>query len=144
MQFSSRFTIAVHIMLCLIRFNGEYKLTSTFLAGSVNVNPVIIRNVLGKLKAAGLVEIEAGVGGASLNKKPQEITLLDIFTAVEEERALFHFHEQPNPACPVGKRVHFLLGGSLADAKRALENSLRGVTLQSLAQKLADDEGRQP
>ncbi|MDO4921822.1 MAG: Rrf2 family transcriptional regulator [Phascolarctobacterium sp.] len=143
MQFSSRFTIAVHIMLCLVRFGGEYKLTSNFLAGSVNVNPVIIRKILGQLKEAGLVDVEAGVGGASLRKTPQEITLQDIFFAVEgQEQQLFHFHEQPNPACPVGKRVHLLLDAKLAAAKRALENSLRGVTLQSLANELAEDESR--
>ena len=141
MQFSSRFTIAVHIMLCLIRFGSEYKLTSNFLAGSVNVNPVIIRKILGQLKEAELVEVEAGVGGASLRKKPREITLLDIFNAVEgREQELFHFHEQPNPDCPVGQRVHLLLDGKLADAKKALEANLQTTTLQDLAEALAAAE----
>lgn len=45
MQFSSRLTIAAHIMLCIAAFEKKEKLTSNFLAGSINVNPVIIRNV---------------------------------------------------------------------------------------------------
>ena len=53
MQFSSRLPIAVHILLAIVEFEGKEKTTSTFLAGSVNVNPVIIRNTLGQLKAAG-------------------------------------------------------------------------------------------
>ena len=84
MRFSSRLPIAVHILLCIAVFHDRHKITSTFLAGSVGVNPVVIRNTLGQLKAAGLVHVEAGVGGASLAKEPRDITLLDVFRAVEE------------------------------------------------------------
>ncbi len=40
MQISSRFTIAVHIFACIDTFQNQEKLTSNFLASSVNVNPV--------------------------------------------------------------------------------------------------------
>lgn len=50
MQISSRFTIAVHIFACIKTFENDYKITSDFLAGSTNVNPVIIRKILGQLK----------------------------------------------------------------------------------------------
>ena len=66
MQISSRFTIAVHTLLCIARFSGSQKVTSAFIAGSVNVNPVVIRRTLGQLKEAGIVLVEAGVGGATL------------------------------------------------------------------------------
>ena len=55
MQISSRFTLAVHIFACIDTFQNEYKVTSDFIAGSTNVNPVIIRKILLQLKAAGLV-----------------------------------------------------------------------------------------
>lgn len=110
MQFSSRLPIAVHILLAIVEFEGKEKTTSTFLAGSVNVNPVIIRNTLGQLKAAGLVTVKAGEGGASLAKEPKDITLMDVFDAVEKEEALFHFHENPNPECPVGKKCSYCTG----------------------------------
>ena len=70
MQFSFRMPVAVQILLCLAKFDGVFKLTSNFLASSVNVNPVIIRKTLGQLKAAGLVEVAAGVGGAKLLRTP--------------------------------------------------------------------------
>ncbi|MDD6945709.1 MAG: transcriptional regulator, partial [Ruminococcus callidus] len=41
MQFSSRLTIATHILLCIEIFKDDYKITSNFLAGSIHVNPVI-------------------------------------------------------------------------------------------------------
>lgn len=133
MQFSSRLTIAVHIMLCIQKFKGEYKITSNFLAESVNVNPVIIRQILGQLKEAGLVKVEAGVGGASLIKDADTITLLDIFRAVEKaEEALFHFHKNPNPKCPVGRVVHSVMDDKLKSIQDAMENSMKSITLQSI------------
>lgn len=132
MQFSSRLTIATHILLCIEIFKDDYKVTSNFLAGSINVNPVIIRNVLGLLSSAGIVEIKAGVGGASLAKSPDEITLLDIFKAVEKEESLFHFHENPNPQCPVGRNVHNIMDSKLDTIQSAMENELSKITLSQL------------
>lgn len=138
MQFSSRLPIAVHILLAIVEFEGKEKTTSTFLAGSVNVNPVIIRNTLGQLKAAGLVTVKAGEGGASLAKKPEDITLADIFDAVEKEEALFHFHENPNPECPVGKNVHAVLDNKLFAIREAMREKMESITLQDLIDDMND------
>lgn len=132
MQFSSRLPIAVHILLAIVEFDGKEKTTSTFLAGSVNVNPVIIRNTLGQLKAAGLVTVKAGEGGSSLAKAPKDITLIDVFDAVEKEEALFHFHENPNPECPVGKNVHAVLDNKLFSIQNAMREKMKSITLQDL------------
>lgn len=133
MQYSSRLTIAVHILLCIEEFKDEKKVTSSFLAGSIGVNPVIVRNVLGQLKKSGLVNVAAGVGGSTLVKEPKDITMLDIFNAVEASgEALFHFHENPNPECPVGRRVHAVLDDRLLDVQHAMENKLNEITLQSV------------
>ena len=138
MQFSSRLPIAVHILLAIVEFEGKEKTTSTFLAGSVNVNPVIIRNTLGQLKAAGLVTVKAGEGGASLAKKPEDITLADIFDVVEKEEALFHFHENPNPECPVGKNVHAVLDNKLFAIREAMREKMESITLQDLIDDMND------
>jgi len=136
MQFSSRFTIAVHILLAVNEFDGQFKTTSFFLGNSVNVNPVIIRKTLGQLKDAGLVTVEAGVGGASLAKEPKKITLWDIFCAVEDKKEeLFHFHD-PNMDCPVGANIHAVMDGRLRKFKRNLQRDLDDVTLQDLVKDL--------
>ena len=98
MQISSRFTIAVHVFTCIETFKDQYKMTSDFLASSINVNPVIVRKLLGQLKEAGLIEVRRGLGGASLARPADEITLLDIYRAVEcvGHGELFHLHENPN------------------------------------------------
>ena len=96
MQISSRFTIAIHMLTCMETFKEEYKITSDFLASSINVNPVIIRRILSQLKEAGLIEVKRGTGGAGIIKPLEEITFLDVYRAVEciEENTLFHFHEK--------------------------------------------------
>lgn len=133
MHYSSRLTIAIHILLCIEEFSDEEKVTSNFLAGSIGVNPVIIRNVLGRLKEASLVHVAAGVGGSTLAKAPADISLYDIFEAVEDSgEGLFHFHENPNPECPVGRAVHAVLDERLLEIQRAMENSMRSMTLQSI------------
>ena len=114
------------------------KLTSDFLAGSVNVNPVVIRNTLGKLKKAGIVRVEAGIGGASLARDPSDITLLDIFNAVETDTDLFHFHENPNPQCPVGRSVHPVLGEQLASVQSAMESHLASISLNDLLRGIGE------
>ncbi|MCD8372307.1 MAG: Rrf2 family transcriptional regulator [Clostridia bacterium] len=133
MKISTRFTIAVHTLLVIHILGKENKATSEFIASSVNVNPVVIRRTLQDLKKAGLVTVTAGSGGAKLAKKPKEITLYDIYYAVESvDGELFNFHENPNPECPVGKNIHNLLDGHLAEAQMAMENSLKAVTLKNL------------
>ena len=137
MQITSRFTITVHAMLCITHFSHTHKVTSGFIAGSVNTNPVVIRRILGQLKEAGLVRVEAGISGASLAKAPENITLLDIFNAVEcVEGSLFHFHEAPNPQCPVGRSIHAVLDDTLEDIQCTLENRLAQTTLLDMENKV--------
>lgn len=139
MQISSRFTIAVHTLLAVDTFGNEYKTTSEFIASSVNVNPVIIRRTLQSLKAAGLVEVKAGTGGASIPKDLKEITLFDIYRAMDcLEDGLFHFHENPNPACPVGRNIHAVLDGYLFNAQKAMEDELKKTTLADIRANLIE------
>lgn len=137
MQYSSRFTIAIHILLCIDQFSEEQKVTSTFLAGSIGVNPVIVRNVLLKLQDAKLIITAAGVGGSKLAKDPADITMLDIFKAVEDSNEiLFHFHENPNPECQVGRTIHAVLDDKLMLIQKAMESSMNSVTLQSIIEDM--------
>lgn len=136
MQISSRFTLAVHIFACIDMFKDDYKVTSEFLAGSTNVNPVIVRKILGQLKSAGLVDVARGSGGASIPRPLNEISFLDIYNAVEciENGELFHFHENPNTDCPVGKNIHLVLDDKLMRVQKAMEAELSSITLEDIMQ----------
>lgn len=131
-QISTRFSIAVHT-LSLIAANPN-ECTGDFIASSVNTNPVVIRRIMGMLKKAGLVDVRPGVGGASLLKDPHQITLLDIYRAVNvtEENQLFRIHENPNLNCPVGRNIERVLQAELRDAQSVMEQRLSQTTLDQL------------
>ena len=135
MQIGSKFTIGVHIITAIDYFKDMDRVNSEFLAGSIGVNPVIVRTVISQLRDAGIVQTQRGSSGAELTKRLDEITLYDIYKAVgsvDTEEGLFHFHEQPNPECPVGRNIHQVLDRHLADAQRAMEESLKSVTLADI------------
>ena len=122
MQISSRFTIALHIFACVDTFKDEYKVTSDFLAASINTNPVVIRKILSQLKNAGLIRPLA------------DITFFDVYEAIEpvENGDLFHFHEAPNPDCPVGRNIHGLLDGKLKSIQSAMESEMKKYTIADI------------
>ena len=134
MQISSRFTIAVHVLVCIETFKNDHKVTSDFLASSVSVNPVIIRRLLQQLKKAGIVSVTRGSGGTAIEKPLNEITLFDIYNAVEcvENDGLFHFHENPNALCPIGKNIHSILDVRLEQIQKAMEQEMKSITIQDI------------
>ncbi|MGT2926090.1 Rrf2 family transcriptional regulator [Streptococcus cuniculipharyngis] len=134
MQISSRFTIASHILVYVATYHREEKITSDVLAQSIQVNPVIIRNILGQLKKAGLIAVKRGQGGVSILPSYEDLSLLAVYQAVEsvKNQELFSFHDNPNPACPVGRSIHSLLDDRLLAAQRAMEAELAQVSLADL------------
>jgi DNA-binding IscR family transcriptional regulator len=142
MQIASRLAIAVHV-LSLLGIADENqsdsdKRKSEWLAGSIGVNPVIVRNVTGMLRRAGLVTTHQGVAGAYLAKTLETITLLDIYHAVEavDEGELFALHPQPNPDCLVGANIQTTLEGVFGEAQRAMEARLAATTMQQIVNGL--------
>ncbi|SMO86996.1 Rrf2 family transcriptional regulator [Melghirimyces algeriensis] len=141
MKISSRFTIAVHI-LSLLSISRDAHCTSEWIAGSVNTNPVVIRRVTGMLKKRGLVDVRPGAGGAYLLKGLDEITLLDVYKAVEvvEEGQLFNIHEEPNPDCPVGARIQTVLQLILERTQSAMEEVLGNITMKQVVTDLMETD----
>ena len=131
MQISSRFTIAIHVFACMETFGNDYKITSDFLASSINVNPVIIRKILSQLKNAGLIHVARGTGGTTATRPIDQITFYDVYLAVDllEEGELFHFHDNPNPNCPVGKNIHAALDDKLSCIQTAMEEEMKKYTI---------------
>ena len=135
MKLTSKFTIAVHILTAIEYFGNTETVTSQFLAGSIGANPVIVRNIVGDLKKAGMIDISRGKSGMSLAENLKNITLYDVYKAVNAvaESGLFHFHESPNEHCPVGRHIHEALGGKLSRVQTAMEEELRRMTVADVA-----------
>ena len=131
MQISSKFTIGVHLLAVIDYLGKDEKVTSSVLAGSIGVNPVIVRNVMGSLKEAGLISISQGRSGISLTKAPAQITFYDVYKAVDSvnDYGLFHFHAHPNPECPVGRNIHKAMDAKLERVQRCMEDEMKKTTL---------------
>ncbi|EJP19906.1 transcriptional regulator [Peptostreptococcaceae bacterium AS15] len=134
MQISSRFTVALHIFTCVDTFKDDYKITSDFLAGSINTNPVIIRKILTQLKNAGLITVARGTGGITPTRDLKEISFYDVYQAIEpvENGNLFNFHNSPNPNCPVGRNIHALLDDKLKAIQVAMEDEMKKYSIDDL------------
>ncbi len=133
MQITERFTLAIHTMLCISYFSDKLKVTSTFISQSTNSNPVVIRRLLGQLKEADLIEVRAGVGGAYIKKDLKDITLFDIFTAVDAVgNDFFNFHSNPNCQCPIGKNIHSILDEHLTKVQLAMNEEMKKTNLEEL------------
>ena len=132
MQITSRFTIAVHIITAIEYFKDMDRVNSEFLAGSVGVNPVIVRTVISKLREAGILNTQRGSSGAALAKPLDKISFYDVYKAVDsvnEEEGLFHFHEQPSTNCPVGRNIHKAMDFRLKAVQSAMEEEMQRITL---------------
>ena len=123
---------ASHILLYLAEYETEEKITSNVLADTTGVNPVNIRKILAKLKAAGLVEIKSGIGGAYLSKSMEEITLADIYDAVEEKEELFPMHEHPNVHCPVGASIRGVMESRTGYLQNRLHDMMAAMKLSDM------------
>jgi len=121
--------MAVHVLAVLAYKEGD-RVTSAFLAGSVNTNPVIIRRLLLSLQQARLVDTCKGAGaGSRLNRSPGRINLAEVFKAVEEAEPFATPSRKPNTACPVGHCIRKELERVFLSAKKAMECDLEKTSL---------------
>ena len=132
MRANTRFTVAIHTLTVLAQGHAE-PVTSEYIAGSVNTNPVVIRRVLGALRRARLVESQGGNGGGwRLVANPTAISLADVYRAVDGEPIFPLHHRTPNPNCPVGKHIQGALIERFAAANTAMEAELARTSLEDV------------
>ncbi|MFQ5677621.1 MAG: Rrf2 family transcriptional regulator [bacterium] len=141
MQKNSRFAVAVHVLAGLaiakMRKNDEC-IPSERIAWSVNTNPVVIRRILGRLQAAGWVTTQSGAsGGSKLIEDPKNITLKDVYTAIENRSLLQGNIHHPNEDCPVGSQILPTLDGVLSQVEQAAKQELQETTIAQIAKSIA-------
>lgn len=132
---NTQFSIAIHIMVCI--GSAKKDMTSATLASSVNAYPSFVRRILSKLSKAGLVETSTGkTGSSTLGKKPKDITLLDIYRAVEAPKA-FAIHKYPEQEiCKVSCGIKECMEDVLDKTQKAMEDSLKKTTLAEVIKNL--------
>ena len=133
---NTRFAASVH-MLAYLAYRQGAAVPSAEIAASVDTNPVVIRRLLSALVKARLVNATKGAsGGFSLASTPENISLRDIYRAVEPQpqRGLDHF--VPNAKCPVGAKIGAILHSVFVKAQAGMEAELARVTLAEIHQQL--------
>jgi Rrf2 family protein len=132
---NGQFQIAVHILTLLSKQPGEL-LSSEYIAGSININPVLVRKEIRNLRNYGLIDSKEGkTGGYSLAQPVQNITLSDVYKAVKLQPALGQAKNMPNPKCPVGRQISEHLNTLANDVDTAIINKLNTITLANFSQQ---------
>jgi Rrf2 family protein len=132
---NGRFAISMHILTLLAKANGEW-LTSEYIAGSININPVLVRKEIINLRKNGLVTSREGKkGGSMLAKSPQSIRLSDVFKSTHRGPFLGTARNSPNPDCPVGKQINQHLDDLYLEAEQALIQKLGDTTLDEFTSR---------
>jgi Rrf2 family protein len=133
---NTRFAASVHILAYLACRPGA-SVPSAEIASSVDTNPVVIRRLLSSLVKARLVSATKGAaGGFALSSTPENISLREVYRAVEEQphRGLDHF--APNHKCPVGAKIGSILQGVYVKAQASMEAELARVSLADIHRQL--------
>jgi Rrf2 family protein len=133
---NQQFTFAVHIMTALA-FSPEEVIGSQTLAASVNTNPVVVRRLLLALRRARLIDTFAGKhGGARLRKRPNRISLVDIYDAVESRRVISINEREVLKQCKVSCNMKSIMSSVADSTEQAVRKHLRGITLAQLVRKM--------
>lgn len=130
---SGKFAITIHILTLLSKFPDEY-LSSEFIAGSMNLHPVLVRKEIANLKKNNIVESKEGKnGGTKLSKAASNISLDAIYKMTFETVTLGFSKNTPNPNCPVGKKINENLDNLYNDINEKISLQLKGISLEDFS-----------
>ena len=135
MKYSYKLSDAIHILV-YIHIAPKGLLDSTTIATSVESNPSVVRRLMATLKKAGLIDSRVGTAEPKLARPVAEISLLDVFRAVEPNSALLHVDPRTNSDCPVGAHIQQTLDGAYSRIQRAAENEMRQLTIQDMVEDI--------
>lgn len=137
MQISMKCSVAVHCLIFIYEAKGIAKVTSGLLAESTGCNPVVIRKILSALKKAGVISVPRGTGGAELCVDPAQITLYQIYTALEPRglASLIGIHPCQERPCPVAQNIRQVLQAPYTKVEDSIRQAMESVTLQSMIEE---------
>ena len=120
---------AIHTLILIAE--SETPMNSEQIATSVGTNASYIRKLTTRLRKAGMIEGRRGISGFKLIKKPEDISLLDIYDTVMETESLhlFDIHQNSNDTCIVGHNIRPVLNGMFRNMEERVENELKSITL---------------
>lgn len=132
MKYSHKLSDAVHVLAFIDIFQNDGDLSSNGIAGSINSNPSLVRRLMSSLVKAGLLVSRPGIAAPSLARPTSEISLLDVYNAVEDDHNLLHVDENTNVDCPVGANIQGALTDAYDKVQAQAEQSMAAITLDQI------------
>lgn len=137
MKYPTKLSDAVHI-LAFIALHPNCNLTSEKIAESIQTNPGYVRQLMSALRRGGLLLSVKGHPRPSLAKTPCQMTLLDVYQAVEGDKPLLHQDTHTNPACGVGMNIQLVLRDCYDLVQQQAEDAMRSITLQEILDRYTE------
>ncbi|SRR5690606_4101643 len=132
---NTRFATVIHILTLLGKTPDQW-LSSDWIAGSIHINPVIVRKELGFLQDQGWVISKKGKeGGSMLGVPTHEISLAAIYKAVKNTSVLGKKNQTPNPKCPIGKHINKKLDQLFVETDEMVSTALSHKTLKNFVEQ---------
>lgn len=132
MKISTRFSDSIHILAFINIYHGLIPLTSNNIASSIETSPVVVRRLMSALNKAGLINTVHGAADPELAKAPTDISLYDVFLAIEGDAHLFTVDKRTNPQCIVGGNIQSTLDTFYQEAENAAMAKLTTISLQDV------------
>lgn len=142
MRLNTKCSVAIHMLLFINRYGDSRKVTSEVLASSTGCNAVIVRNLLVKLRKAGMISVSRGSGGSRLAKEMEEITFYDVQDAVDPD-ALKNFiaiHPEPDSGCPIGRNIVNVLTSTSKRLEDAIIREMKNIRLSDIVKDLESSD----
>ncbi|RHX65172.1 Rrf2 family transcriptional regulator [Lactobacillus delbrueckii] len=138
MKFSHKLSDAVHL-LAYIEIFPDDDLSSRAIARSIVTNPSMVRSLMMDLRKAGFLKTKQGSAEPELAKKPEEISLYDVFAAVGMEHHLLHVDEDTEQKCPVGGNIQGPLAKACAEVEEAAFAKMREISLREIVDQIKEE-----
>ena len=120
-----------------LAFSPGEVIRSQTLAASVNTNPVVVRRLLLALRRARLIETFTGRhGGARLRKNPRQISLVDIYDAIEPRPVIPVNERRALKKCHVSCHMKSIMTHVAESTEDAIRSQLRRTSLADLVRKI--------
>lgn len=135
MKYSHRLSDAIHILAYIVICKDD-NLSSIAIARSINSNPSLVRRLMTQLTKNNLLTTQQGIANPILVSKPQDISLLDIYTAINPDENLLHVDTTTNQKCPIGSNISPVLNDTYNRIQLAAEKEMRKISLADITDEL--------
>lgn len=131
MKYPTRLSDAAHILI-FIYLNPNSDLSSSAIATSIQTHPSYVRQLMSALKKAHLLEAKQGAANPKLYRPLEQISLLDVYRAVEGDKPLLHQDTHTNPECNVGVQIQLSLKDCFEQIQKRAEEEMKHITLKTV------------